>query len=420
MADTIYVAVDLAGTTHLVGRLWVHTRDGHESASFEYDRAWLNNSQRFSLEPALKIGAGVFHTGQGKALFGAIGDSAPDRWGRLLMSSNARMQAKLKNQPLQHLREVDFLLQVNDRARQGALRFTTEINGDFLSSDGLHAIPPKIDLPKLLNASDAINSDKENEQDLRILLAPGSSLGGARPKASVVDTTGELLLAKFPKKNDDYNEVLWEAVTLRLAQKAGIPTSKFRIETILDRSVLLVNRFDRDGTVRIPFLSGMSMLGAADHETRSYLELVDALRQYGAHPKTDIKQLWRRIVFNVLASNFDDHMRNHGFLYQSANGWNLSPAYDLNPVPADLAPRFLRTAISLDETSASVENALSVTAYFELSASDVKTILEEVYSAVSSWRDEARNLGLSRTEIERMDSAFEHDETHAVVKYLGK
>lgn len=419
MAETIYVYIDLAGTNHLVGRLWVHTKGNNESASFEYDRAWLANPQRFSLEPALRVGAGVFHTGQGKALFGAIGDSAPDRWGRLLMSRNARMQAKLENQPLRHLREVDCLLQVNDRARQGALRFTTEEGGNFLAADEPHTIPPEINLPRLLAAADAINSDTENEADLKILLAPGSSLGGARPKASIVDKNGNLLLAKFPQKNDDYNTVLWEAVTLKLAQKAGINTSQFRIATIQDHSVLIIDRFDRDGSFRIPFLSGMSMLGAADHEIRSYLELVDAIRQYGAQPKTDLKQLWRRLVFNLLVSNFDDHMRNHGFLYQGVSGWVLSPAYDMNPVPANIAPRNLRSAITLDDTSASIENALSVADYFDLSAPAVKTILAEVSTAVSGWREEARNWGLSRTGIERFESAFEHSETQATAKYLG-
>ncbi len=419
MADTIYVYIDLAGTNHLLGRLWVHTTGNNESASFEYDRAWLNNPQRFSLEPALKIGAGVFHTGPGKALFGAIGDSAPDRWGRLLMSRHARMQAKLENQPLRHIREIDFLLQVNDRARQGALRFSREEGGDFLAVDTPHVIPLKIDLPRLLAAAAAINSNRENKDDLRILLAPGSSLGGARPKASIVDNDGNLLLVKFPKKDDDYNTVRWEAVTLHLAQKAGIRTSNFRIEKVQNRSVLLIDRFDRAGTDRIPFLSGLSMLDAADHEIRSYLELVDAIRQYGAKPKADIKQLWRRVVFNVLVSNFDDHMRNHGFLYQGTGGWLLSPAYDMNPVPADIAPRFLRSAIALDDTSASIENALSVADYFDLSTLEVKIILKEVLRATSSWRDVASNFGLSRTEIERFKSAFEHEETQVAAKYLG-
>jgi len=416
MADTIFVYIDLNGKIQLVGRLWVHTRGSRESATFVYDEKWLKSPQKFSLDPALQLGEGSFHTIPGKALFGAIGDSAPDRWGRTILQRAARLAVKEKGQPVRHLREIDYLLSVNDKARQGALRFSTQEGGDFLVADASGGIPPRLDLPKLLNAADAINAGGGAAEELKILLAPGSALGGARPKASIRNQNSQLLLAKFPRKDDSYDEVTWEAVTLSLARKAGIRIPQISLVKVLNRQVLLLARFDRIGPTRIPFLSGMSMLGALDHENRSYLELVDALRQSGARPKRDIQELWRRIVFTVLVTNVDDHMRNHGFLYQGTNGWILSPAYDINPVPADIAPRTLRNSIDLDDNSATIENALNVHAYFGLAVSEAKRIIKEVSVVTTKWRKEAVNFGLSNNAIDRLETAFEHDESEAAEK----
>jgi len=412
MADTIFVYIDLNVKIQLVGRLWVHTRGSRESATFVYDEKWLKSPQKFSLDPALQLGEGSFHTIPGKALFGAIGDSAPDRWGRTILQRAARLAVKEQGQPVRHLREIDYLLSVNDKARQGALRFSTQEGGDFLAADASGGIPPRLDLPKLLNAADAINAGGGAAEELRILLGPGSSLGGARPKASIINQKEQLLLAKFPRKDDSYDQVTWEAITLSLAAKAGIRTPKIDLVKILGRPVLLLERFDRNG-YRIPFLSGMSMLGAFDHESRSYLELVDALRQTGAHPKKDIQELWRRIIFTVLVSNMDDHMRNHGFLYQGTNGWILSPAYDINPVPADIAPRYLKSSINYDDSSASIENALSVHSLFGLALKEANNIIKEVSAVTANWRKEAVSFGLANNEIDRLETAFEHDESKA-------
>ena len=411
MAETIYIYVDLSGKAQLVGRLWVHNKGDKESASFEYDKLWLNSPERFSLDPALILGKGSFHTTPGKALFGAIGDSAPDRWGRALMQRAARLDAKEKNENIRRLREMDYLLKVNDYARQGALRFSLSEGGEFPTTNAGDAIPPRILLPKLLHAADAIYTDGGNAEDLKLLLAPGSSLGGARPKASIIDQNSQLLVAKFPRKDDSYNEVAWEATTLSLARKAGIQIPETRLVTVLDRQVLLLERFDRKASFRIPFLSGMSMLGAYDHEERSYLELVDALKQYGANPKLDIQELWRRIVFTILVTNVDDHMRNHAFLYQGTNGWILSPAYDINPVPADIAPRTLRSSININDNSASIANALDVHDQFNLTYSEAKKIIREVSMVTNQWRKEAIGFGLSRDAIDRMETAFVHDES---------
>lgn len=415
METEVLVYVDIAGTPRPAGRLWARVRKAKESATFEYDPGWLDYENRFSLEPALTLGPGPFHTPSGKPLFGTIGDSAPDRWGRVLMRRAERRRAERAGETPRTLMEIDYLLMVDDEARQGALRFAREEGGPFLAEHDVARIPPLIDLPRLLSAAEHVVGDTDSFDDLRLLLAPGSSLGGARPKASVRDRDGHLAIAKFPHKDDEINTVLWEAVALRLAAKAGIPVPEWRVERVMDKPVLLLRRFDRIHGQRIPFLSAMSMLGASDNESRSYLEFVDALRRYGASPKLDMHELWRRIVFNVLISNTDDHLRNHAFLYNGPDGWRLAPAYDLNPVPTDIKPRILTTAIDLDDGSASLDLAMSVVGYFELDEGKARVIAAEVGKAVTTWREEAARLGLSQAEIDRMASAFEHEDLRAAL-----
>ena len=411
MDTQVLVHVDLAGVSHFVGRLWTRVRNGRESASFEYDESWLQSENRFALEPSLMLVPGPFHTSGDKPLFGPFDDSAPDRWGRELMRRGERRRANREDQAPRSLMEIDYLLQVDDESRQGALRFTQTEGGPFLASGpDATRIPPLVDLPRLLAATEHVVADLDTNEDLRLLMAPGSSLGGARPKASVRDRDGHLLIAKFPHKGDEVDTVRWEAVALRLAGRAGLAVPNWRFESAMGEPVLLLRRFDREGSARIPFLSAMSMLGARDNETRSYLELVDVLRQYGASPKSDMHVLWRRIVFNVLISNTDDHLRNHGFLLDDPNGWRLAPAYDLNPTPADIRPRILSTNIDLDDGTASLDLAMSVAEHFGLTQAAAQDIAAEVDQTVATWRNEAAKLGLTRTDIERMASAFEHDD----------
>jgi len=399
----------------LVGRLWARIRKERESATFEYDRGWLAHPERFSLEPALKLGPGPFHTASDRPIFGAIGDSAPDRWGRVLMRRAQRRRAEREGQTPRALREIDYLLMVDDEARLGAIRFAEREGEPFLAYPAPANIPPLIELPRLLSAASHVLDDRDSDEDLRLLLAPGSSLGGARPKASVRDRDGRLAIAKFPSKGDEVNTVLWEAVALTLAKKAGIPAPMWRLESVAGRPVLLLRRFDREHAMRVPFVSAMSMLDATDNETRSYLEFVDILRQHGAAPKEDMHALWRRIVFSILISNTDDHLRNHGFLWAGPAGWRLSPAYDLNPVPTDVKPRVLTTAIDLEDGTASLKLALDVAGYFELPPREARRIAAEVGRAVDAWRRVAANLGLSKREIDRMASAFEHEDLRAAL-----
>jgi serine/threonine-protein kinase HipA len=404
------VYVDLDAVPHLMGRLWARVRKNKESATFEYDEGWLQHPARFSLEPAVQLGPGPFHTLADTSMFGAIGDSAPDRWGRALMRRMERRRAEREGGAPRTLQEIDYLLLVDDEARPGALRFAEREGEPFLRPECVKRIPPLVELPELLSAAEHVMEDKDTEEDLRLLFAPGSSLGGARPKASVIDKEGHLTIAKFPRRNDEINTVAWEAVALALAAKAGIAVPDSRVKTVAKKPVILLRRFDREGKRRIPFLSAMSLLGAKDNESRSYLEIVDALRQHGAAPKADMEALWRRLVFTILISNTDDHLRNHGFLYAGQKGWRLSPAYDLNPVPTDIKPRILTTAINEDDNTASLALALEVAGYFDLEEDKARAIAKEVGQAVSKWRNEAARQYLGKAEIDRVASAFEHED----------
>lgn len=406
----ILVHVDLDGTPHLAGRLWTRVSRGRESASFEYDAQWLQSS-RFALDPSLTLGRGAFHTQQGRALFGAVGDSSPDRWGRNLINRAERRRARAAGRNPRTILEVDYLLGVSDETRLGALRFSETTGGEFLASAVTHPVPPLVALPHLLQASAHVEADTDSDEDLQLLLAPGSSLGGARPKASVRGKRGELLVAKFPSATDDHDVVRWEALALTLAGRAGIPVPRHRLETIAGRRVIILERFDRTGPVRIPTLSAMSLLAADERETRSYVEIADSLRQHGAAVAADLPQLWKRVVFNILISNLDDHLRNHALLYEGPRGWRLSPAYDLNPVPSDIKPRVLSTTIAPDgDPSASLDLALEAAGTFNLTAPEARAIAREVGVVTAGWRDTGDQMGFTGRELDRMASAFEHKE----------
>lgn len=284
---------------------------------------------------------------------------------------------------------------VNDRLRQGALRFKYNDEGEFLSSSE-KSVPLLIDLPKLLFASNKIIDNSEISKDLQLLLDPGSSLGGARPKASVIDENGNLCIAKFPQKNDEISVVLWEAVALTLAKRSGIEVPDWRVE----KGALIVKRFDRIGKKRIPFLSAMSMLGAVDNDNRSYLEIVDSIIQFGCAPKRDMHELWRRIIFSILIMNTDDHLRNHAFLYKMGRGWILSPVYDINP--SYYKKGFLSLCVSEVDNTASVELALSVIKYFQLSLVEARKILSEVQFGIKNWQEVAKSFGIKNKEIQQM------------------
>lgn len=413
-APDALVYVDLDGASRFVGRLWVHAKGSSQAASFEYDAGWIGATDHFALEPALSVGAGPYHTAAGVALFGAIGDSAPDRWGRTLLARRERLEAEEEGRAPRTLLEIDYLLGLSDFTRQGALRFKREEAGPYLAAGGEN-VPPFIELGRLLQATERVTKGDETGEDLRLLLVPGSSLLGSRPKASVRSEEGELMIAKFNRFDDDYDVGRWEGVAMRLAKVAGLDVASWMVERVEGRTVLLMDRFDRAGEVRIPFLSALSMLEAADGQHRSYMEIADALRMHSASTSEDLRELWRRVVFTVLVSNTDDHLRNHGFLYAGRQGWRLSPAYDLNPVPTDVRPRILSTAIvEGDDRSASIELAFLAAEHFGLEDGEAREIATEMAVAVARWREVAQGLGASKAECDRMATAFEHDDLRSL------
>ncbi|CAN5796330.1 HipA domain-containing protein [soil metagenome] len=416
--DTL-VHTELDGVTCPVGNLWIRgSRRGTFGATFEYLDSWLERKDAFAVDPLLPlVSPGPFHK---ERLFGAIADSAPDRWGRTLMARAERSRARQQSRAARHLREIDYVLGVSDLARQGSLRFSHPDGEVFLAEDSEATVPPLVDLPRLLAAAQGFLDNPDSEDDLRILLAPGSSLGGARPKASVRDNAGHLSIAKFPKKDDLYSVGAWEHLTLTLAREAGIRVAESALLSVEGQDIVLLDRFDRDGERRTPFLSAMSLLDGVDQEPRSYLEIAEVIRRFGAQARADLSELWRRMLFNILASNTDDHLRNHGFLYAGRGGWTLSPAYDVNPVPIEVKPRFLSTAIGEDpnDTSASLLLALEVAEYFDLSEEEARSTAAEVAQVTRQWADRAQSLGIRGTEIDLMSSAFDHEDLALALSFV--
>ena len=408
MAD-FEICIDIGGQTRRVGLARSNRPRGVESIVFEYATDWLASPSGFSLEPALPLTPGPFVPPADRVTFGSISDSAPDTWGRRLMQRAARRQAEKSGHSARTLMESDYLLGVSDETRLGALRFRWTGDAVFQAPTSA-GVPALVKLGELLQVTERILRDEETDGDLQLIFAPGSSLGGARPKASVIDQHSHLAIAKFPKETDDYSVEVWEEIALRLATLAGIETPHHELLHVAGKAILLSRRFDRTGGRRIPFLSAMAMTGSRDGERGSYPELVDVLAAQGARARDDVHALYRRVVFNVLISNVDDHLRNHGFLWLGKAGWTLSPAYDLNPVPTDIKARILTTNIDLDEGTCSLELLQEASEYFNLSVKEARRIIKEVAAATATWRDVAQKVGARATEIKRMASAFEHDD----------
>ena len=405
----IEVHIDLEGRTRPVGIAHSNKVRGNETIMFEYVPRWLADPDRFSIEPALALTRGGFAPPNGQAIFGSIGDSAPDTWGRRLMQRAERRLAEREGRTVRTLAESNYLLGVADQIRLGALRFRW--SGEKAFQAPLRAgVPALIDLGRLLQVTERILRNEETDDDLQLIFAPGSSLGGARPKALVIDQHNNLSIAKFPKETDEYSMETWEEIALRLAERASITTPHHELLQVGGKAVLLSRRFDRNGATRIPFLSAMAMTGSKDGEHGSYPEIVDALTQHGAQAKADAHALYRRVALNVLISNVDDHLRNHGFLWLGKTGWLLSPVYDLNPVPTDLKARVLTTNIDLDEGTCSIDLLEAASEYFGLGLPAARTIIKDVAVATATWREVGKEVGARPAEVTRMASAFEHDD----------
>lgn len=409
----VWAAWESLGQPVRLGTLLVTPTRGKEIFSFEYDPLWLKSGQAQHLDPSLQLFSGPQYPAGGKLNFGLFLDSAPDRWGRLLMDRREAQAAREEGRARQTLRESDYLLGVYDEHRMGALRFRTDPEGPFLDANREFASPPWTSLRELEHASLEIERQGAEKNPnyrkwLRMLIAPGGSLGGARPKAGVVDTQEHLWIAKFPSRGDTVDWGAWEWLVHRLAGQAGIVVSEAAARTFnTRRHTFLTKRFDRTVTGgRIHFASAMTLLGRSDGDDAStgasYLELAEFLMKQGAHPDRDLEQLWRRIVFFICVSNADDHLRNHGFLLEQG-GWVLSPAYDMNPDPyAD----GLKLNISDVENAQDLDLALSVAPFFRVDGKRARVLVEEVVAVVKGWREVAVALKLLAEEIEAMESAF--------------
>lgn len=408
---TIFVYDDFSGSVPiLLGRLYVSAIKGGENYSFEYDDDWLKNTRlSVSLDPDLSAYGGRQFP-DGKAIFGVFADASPDRWGRVLMMKNERLQAEKESRKPRKLNDSDFLLRVYDETRMGGIRFKLAQDGAFLSNDKETAVPPWAILRTLEEASRQLENHNAvlNEKWLNQLIRSGSSLGGARPKATVVDAKGQLWIAKFPSKNDDNNTGAWEKVVHDLARMCGLNVPESKLETFSKLgSTFLVKRFDREGNKRIHFASAMTLLGKTDGASAadgsSYLDLASIIKSSGCNPTDDLIELWKRIVFNMAVSNTDDHLRNHAFILRE-NGWQLSPLYDVNPVPYGDE---LSLNVNEEDNRISIPLAIETAYRFNINKNSAKEMADEIIETVKgNWEDLAIKYGIPRGKIEDMRPAF--------------
>lgn len=411
----VYIDMEDSDSPLLMGMLHCEMLRGKEVFSFENDPGWLRDRRARVVDPDLALFVGKQYLPANKTNFGLFLDSAPDRWGRTLMRRREVIMARNEGRAVRTMTEVDYLLGVYDGNRMGALRFKLSPEQDFLDNNKAMATPPWTFIRDLEFASLQLEKNElENEADnvrwLNMLMAPGSSLGGARPKANVLDQNGALWIAKFPSRQDTKDIGAWELVTAKLAQECGVRMADCKADRFSGRQhTFLTKRFDRtEKGKRIHFASAMTLLGYTDGadyvEGVSYLELAEWITRNCDNVLANLEQLWRRIVFNIAVSNCDDHLRNHGFLL-TPKGWTLSPAYDINP---DEMGTGLKLNISEDDNSLDFELAVSVAEYFGLNGKQAEEILNEVKKSVSNWQKKADKYGISRSEQELVRNAFRY------------
>jgi serine/threonine-protein kinase HipA len=407
----IYVFADWKSLSEpkLMGILSAHYGKGKKAFSFEYDQNWLSTESQRLIDPDIQFFSGAQFPNN-KENFGVFLDSMPDTWGRTLMKRKAAQQARERDEKPQMLYDIDYLLGVYDKTRMGALRFKTSLDGLFLDDDENNSTPPWSSIRELQAAAKNLEDDENAnvKKWLAILMAPGSSLGGARPKANIEDENGDLWIAKFPSKNDTIDKGAWEFLAHQLAINCGVEMAECKIEKIAEKhQTFFTKRFDREGKQRIHFSSAMTMTGNNEKSLRfstaSYLDIAEFIMNLGTNVNENLQQLWRRIIFNICISNTDDHLRNHGFILTD-KGWILSPAYDLNP---SIEKDGLVLNIDMDDNALNLELAKSVGVYFRLNETEMDSIILEVQNAVSNWRSIASEIGISRAEQELMQHAFQ-------------
>ncbi len=390
-----------------MGTLFVGYLRGEETYSFSYEPNWLKNNEEISLDPNLFPYEGRQYIPEGKRQFGIFLDSSPDRWGRTLLKRKENLTASKENRKVKTLTEVDYLLGVDDETRMGAIRFKLDPSGPFLAQSSF-SVPPLVKLRELEDASHRYEGEGESDERLvSMLLSPGSSLGGARPKANVKDPKGNLWIAKFPSRHDEYDIGAWEYVAHELSKMCGINAPEAKLMKFSPRgSTFLNKRFDRIKDRRIHFASAMTLLGKNDGESieSSYLDLLEFIMENSCRPKEDVKELFKRLVFNIAVKNTDDHLRNHGFILDE-KGWRLSPCYDVNPNPEGT---HLSLNISETENDLNMELALESAPCYGLKKDQAKEIVETILKTVkANYASLARNIGISDSSIKAMSKAFE-------------
>ena len=394
-----------------IGILSAHQAKAKKAFSFEYNKEWIKSKPQMLLDPEIQWYAGQQFSNK-EQNFGIFLDSMPDTWGRALLKRRAAQKAKEEGKSVPTLYDIDFLLGVYDENRMGALRFKLSPDGQFLDDDHEAPAPPLYSIKELQHAADIIESDPDNEDIkkwITMLMAPGSALGGARPKANILNETGHPMIAKFPSRNDTIDKAAWEFLAYKLALQAGIEMTESKIQHIAGKyNTFFTKRFDRVGGTRVHFASAMTMTNNNEDTIKdnpaSYLDLAEFIQYSGANIQADLHQLWKRIIFNIAISNTDDHLRNHGFILRDT-GWILSPAYDINP---SIDKDGLALNIDQHDNALDLNLAKSVGQYFQLTNVQMDTIIGEVIASVRCWKKIATEIGITRAEQELMDGAFRY------------
>ena len=402
----IYADFDWLGEPLLVGELGYESLRGSDSYSFKFDNEWLRQYGSLFLSADINNYPGLQYTQPGRDIFGCFSDALPDRWGRLLLNRREQIQAAEEKRPVRKLSSFDYLMGIDDFSRMGGLRFRLSQDGEFINCEKALCIPPLTDIRTLVAASMEIEKSEELNQLpekkwLLQLVRPGTSLGGARPKAGVMDEEGHLCVAKFPSKNDDYDVGLWEHHSHLLAKEAGVTAAETSaVETGGKYHALLSKRFDRTANGRRKhFASAMTLLGLADgcdaKTGNGYLDIVDFILQNCCDVEDNLQQLYRRVAFNIAIGNSDDHFRNHGFLL-TPRGWTLSPAYDMNPTLND----YQALLINSSTNHADLQVLLDSSEEYMIGKEEAMRIVNEVKDGVSKWKTIAIRLGIAKRDIE--------------------
>ena len=409
----VYADFDWLKTAVLVGELGYESLRGTDSYSFCYDHNWLRQYSDLYLSADINNYTGLQFTQPDRDIFGCFGDALPDRWGRLLLNRREQIRAQEEKRPVRKLSSYDYLLGIDDYSRMGGFRFKESPDGEFINCDATLRIPPLTDIQVLVAASMEVEKSEErnllpDKKWLLQLVHPGTSLGGARPKAGVLNEEGELCVAKFPSRNDEYDIGLWEHLSHLLAKEAGVEAAETRAITAGEKyHTLLSKRFDRttDGRRR-HFASAMTLLGLTDgcnaQTGNGYLDIVDFILQHCCNVEANLRQLYRRVAFSIAIGNSDDHFRNHGFLL-TPKGWTLAPAYDLNPTFNDHQSLLINATTNRSD----LQLLLASSEEYMISKEEATRIIEEVKDGVSQWRSMATRLEIAKREMDLFAQVFE-------------